>query len=118
MKMPPAAASGAVSSVTVRRNGIRFKYTFNYTFGYTMRCAWISVLDPPGMKRLSMLLAGLSFAVATLAGTYAAAAAMATTMAATFIPQEMAWRPRVAESVGAATRANSDESINARKGTP
>lgn len=46
------------------------------------------------MKRVSMLLTRLSLAVAALATIYAAAAAMATTMAATFSPQRTAWRPR------------------------
>ena len=48
----------------------------------------------PGMKRVSMRLACLSFAAATLAAIYAVAAVMATTMAATFSPQQIAWRPR------------------------
>ncbi len=53
-----------------------------------------------------MLFAGLAITVAVLAGIYAAAAAMATTMAATFTTDEATWRAQIVELAPAATPAS------------
>lgn len=70
-----------------------------------MHRAWNPAIDSLrfGKRRASLLFAGLAITLALLAGVYATAAALATTMAATFNTDETTWQAHIVEFAPAAT---------------